>query len=750
MTAAARVSTVALILNSLAAIGCGTSAEDYVARARAFAKDGKHSEAIVEFQRAIQENDRNGEAYYRLAQSSEQIQDFSNAAKNYIVAGRLLPTTVEAQIQAASMLLLGRRFEEALVCAERAVSLDPRNVRAQILRAHSLSGLKRTGEALASIQRAISLDPTRGDTYADFGVFQFATGSIEQGEENLKKAAQSTPPSIPAQMTLASLYWAQGRLDDAEHYLKRAVVTEPDNVRASRALATFYLGNNRAAEAEQHLKAVADKSKALTARLALADYYIVSSREADATRILDAAAAEKTGYAEARSRLAALRYQSNTSAAHKLIDETIAVQPQSSRALLTKANFLLVERKPDQALTLLRAAVEADPRSVPAHYALATFFAASQDLAAAASEFNQILEIDPQSVPARMELARLNLAAGNAGVAGQFASQAVEARPSLDASLLYARTLVAKGEISRAEAVLRPFLGTTTRADVLSLAGSVYIGIGESARGRQLFEQALRLNPGDDEPLESLVRMDLAVGNIARARTLAEAHLSRRPRDPQLLILAARTYGAGGDVDRMVAALRAAIQNDPASTTAYALLGQVFAAQGKLADALAEYERVIGRDPQSVSAHTMTAFLLENLGRTAEAEKRYKRVLELDARAAVAANNLAWIVTERGGNLDEALQLVQVAKDVLPESPDVNDTLAWIYYRKNLPEMALPPLRLALERAPTNAVYHYHAGLVYMKTGDIDSARTSLQTALKIDANFSGAKAAREVLSRLQ
>jgi tetratricopeptide (TPR) repeat protein len=284
---------------------------------------------------------------------------------------------------------------------------------------------------------------------------------------------------------------------------------------------------------------------------------------------------------------------------------------------------------------------------------------------------------------------------------------------------------------------------------MLSLAGGIYIGIGESERGRTLLERSARMNPEDPEPIENLVAMDLNEGNVARARALVEQRLLRRPNDSRLLVLAARTYGAGGNTAGMLASLRAAIAADETNTSAYAMLGQVYAAQGRLADALQEYDRVVARDPTSVSAHTMAAFLLESMGRHADAEKRYQRVLQLDPRAPIAANNLAWLYVERGGDLNLALQLAQTAKERLPEAADVNDTLAWIYYQKDLPNLALPPLRLAVEREPNNAVYRYHLGLVYRKAGEIEAARASLEAALKLDPAFDGASEARQALTLL-
>jgi tetratricopeptide (TPR) repeat protein len=297
--------------------------------------------------------------------------------------------------------------------------------------------------------------------------------------------------------------------------------------------------------------------------------------------------------------------------------------------------------------------------------------------------------------------------------------------------------------------VLRPHL-QSSRPDLLALAGGVYVGIGDEAKGRQLLEQATIADPGDPEPLEALVTLDLQSNNVARARARADQRLQARPGDSRVLVLSARTRGATGDMTGMVELLNRAIQADSTNTTAYALLGQSLAAQGRLKEALHEYERVVERDPRSVPANIMVAMLLEGLGRTGEAEKKYERVLELNPRAAVAANNLAWLIAERGGDLDFALQLAQSAKEGLPEAPHVNDTLAWIFYLKDLPDLALPALRLAIERDPTNPIYHHHAGLAHLKSGDLDSARVSFETALKISPTFNGSTEAKQALGRLR
>jgi len=47
----------------------------------------------------------------------------------------------------------------------------------------------------------------------------------------------------------------------------------------------------------------------------------------------------------------------------------------------------------------------------------------------------------------------------------------------------------------------------------------------------------------------------------------------------------------------------------------------------------------------------------------------YRQALEIREDFAPAANNLAWILAEHGGNIDEALGLAQTAKEKMPRDP---------------------------------------------------------------------------------
>ena len=226
--------------------------------------------------------------------------------------------------------------------------------------------------------------------------------------------------------------------------------------------------------------------------------------------------------------------------------------------------------------------------------------------------------------------------------------------------------------------------------------------------------------------------------------------LRAKPQDGRMLLLASRTYATLGDMTTAEAMLQKAIAADPNNLDAYGMLGRLYATQERLDEAVVQFEKFAEKQPKSAAAHTVIGMLLDMQHRTSEARQKYERALAVDPRAAVAANNLAWIYAETGGNLDMALQLAQTAKSQLPERPEVNDTLGWIYHKKGLSAMAVTPLLQSIQKDPTNATYHYHLGMAYAGSGDRDKARASLEKALSLNGNFSGAAEARQTLLGLK
>ena len=145
----------------------------------------------------------------------------------------------------------------------------------------------------------------------------------------------------------------------------------------------------------------------------------------------------------------------------------------------------------------------------------------------------------------------------------------------------------------------------------------------------------------------------------------------------------------------------------------------------------------------------MVAKILYAQGKPADSRARFEKILSIDPRAPIASNNLAYLDAEAGTNLDIALNRVQTAKAALPDDPDVNDTLGWIYVKRGLPALAVAPLEQAIQKDQSNALYHYHLGVALSKSGDASRARVELTRALQLAPAFEKAADAKDLLETL-
>jgi Tfp pilus assembly protein PilF len=195
--------------------------------------------------------------------------------------------------------------------------------------------------------------------------------------------------------------------------------------------------------------------------------------------------------------------------------------------------------------------------------------------------------------------------------------------------------------------------------------------------------------------------------------------------------------------------LNKAIEVEPARLQAYSLLGMMYVRQNRLGDAERTFTETLKRNPSSVPAGTMLAMIHDVRKDTAKAEEHYKRVLATNPDAAVAANNLAWIYVASGRHLSEAYDLARTALKALPDEPNVNDTLGWIYFQRQEYDRAKEHLQKSLDKAPNVPTTHYHLGMVYARTGEMDKARESLAKALSYRVEFDGIADARQALAAI-
>jgi len=751
-----RYSRLTIVLALATAISCAkdpaVAKREHLETGNRYLAQQRYTEAIGAYRLAVRVDPLFADARVKLAEAYEKTGDSANALREYVRAADLLPNDAELQVKASSYLLAAGALEDAAARAQKAIDVNPRHVIARLHLALALAGLKGIDNGIKEVEESIRMDPSEPKAFAQLGNFRLAQRNLPQAEQAFKSAHAVAPQSIDGFLGLSTFYMSTGRMSDAELWLKRAIEIAPKDARANRSLAALYIRSNRAAEAEAPLRTYAEATPDAGAQLVLADYYFAVGRTDDARKLLDAIKDREQTFAEARLRLSIMEFmKKNLPESHRLLDEVLTRDPQNARVLAMKGRYLLHEGKSAEAVGKLEAAVGVNPKLAESQYWLGVAYRSVGENEKARARFMEVQSLDTNEVGSKLQLAQMALLDRKADAALDLANQAISQQPgNVQAHLIRADALVAKNELESAlsEAILSSKAAPGWPQPHMQM-GRIYMRQKDYASAERAFAKAAELSGNAHDAVGAMIDARIAMGKLTEARTALDSALSTSPKNPWLRIYQSRILRASRDDAGAERALQEALSLDSGNLQAYLELTRMYVDSGRLNDAQRQLEAIVSKDPQKVWAHTMVAISFELQQRTAEARDRYRKVLEIDSRAAIAANNLAMIYVNEGQNLSEALQLAQTAVQQLPDSPEANDTLGYVYLKQNLPALAVRPFNVSASKEPGNPLYHYHLGLAYARIGEKEKARSALERALALGKDFEGSVEAKRVLASL-
>jgi Flp pilus assembly protein TadD len=285
------------------------------------------------------------------------------------------------------------------------------------------------------------------------------------------------------------------------------------------------------------------------------------------------------------------------------------------------------------------------------------------------------------------------------------------------------------------------------------IRAKVLLAKGNAKEGQELLQALLDRDPTSLPALTTLVDLRIRGGRSREVLSRMEKLAEQYPQNAGVHFLLAAVYFDLKDLRRAEASARQAVTHDLSGSDAYTLLAQVHIAQASPGKAMGDLRAAIDRNPHNVANYMALRSLYEKQGNWKEATRLCEKAREVDPTNPLVANDLAYLYLEHSGDVNTALSLAQAAKQELPASNRVADTLGWAYYKLGSPELAITQLRQAMQKAPHDSVYEYHLGVAYMAAGQFDSAERLLQQALRDNPNFADAASARATLyktSKLQ
>ena len=154
-------------------------------------------------------------------------------------------------------------------------------------------------------------------------------------------------------------------------------------------------------------------------------------------------------------------------------------------------------------------------------------------------------------------------------------------------------------------------------------------------------------------------------------------------------------------------------------------------------------------EPGESAVLTTLALTFDEAGRTSESQQTYEAALKLDPNNGLVLNNLAYLMAEHAGDLNDALTKALKARQLLPNLREASDTLGWIYLKKGWNDNAIDIFKDLVEKAPAQPTYRYHLGMALSQKGEKPEAVKELRESLKYNPSKDEREKIQQLLAKL-
>ncbi len=176
----------------------------------------------------------------------------------------------------------------------------------------------------------------------------------------------------------------------------------------------------------------------------------------------------------------------------------------------------------------------------------------------------------------------------------------------------------------------------------------------------------------------------------------------------------------------------------------------LLAEAAKMVEAISQ--RVPAGSLEMVNLLTTQALIADRGNDYAAAIKAYEELLKISPDNIQALNNIAYTLAESANRPREALPYAERAARVGKDSPDIMDTVGWVYYHNQQYAKAETALLEATRLNPLSLPIRYHLGRVFLKLNRNGDARREFEKLLDLAQRFNDAehqRLAKEELSKL-
>ena len=707
----------------------------------------KFKEAAILYRRAIAQDRRFGEAYYRLALAELKLGRTMQSIQALQRAAELSPENTDAFVKLTEFYLAiyyadetaGQRpLDELKHLIERAEKNQTDAVAVVRAKGQLALALDDTEEAVARFREALTMDPAHPATTIALIEALASAGRMDEAEKEGLALVERDKTYGAAYDRLYRMYALAKRFDAAERIARLKAENNPADIGAQLQLADHYnlLGDTGRRDAVlERLTASPDAYESGPVRVG--DYYsrlgefdaAVAQYRQGAEK--DAAHAAEYKLRAAEALAAAGRFADSAAVAEEVLREW----PNNSKAKVLRSSLLVQGGIPEQAQTAINefeSLVAVIPQNPVLRYNFGRAYMAAGDTDKAMVQFQEAANLHNRYQAPRFALGAIYMERSQPAMAARLADEVLAINPgSIDGRLLRARAAISLGELNQArgyvESVLRdePFNATAQL-----LLASLNVGDKKFDEAVKILRSVRQTAPNDPRGVRALVGAYSAQGKHEEAQRVIDSEIAKRPGSAELRAMSAGVARAAKQYDRAIADYNRLLEINPNSAQIHIALGNVLYDAKRYGDAELHFRQARMLQPKSVDPALRLALLLGELGRQEETVALLDEVLKLAPENPVALNNMAYLLSAQPASLDTALTLAERAIGRAPGNATILDTLGWIYLKKNHSDKAVEVYQELVTTYPNNAKWRYHLGMALYQKGDRVRARRELEQAL--------------------
>ncbi|MBM3253421.1 MAG: tetratricopeptide repeat protein, partial [Candidatus Omnitrophica bacterium] len=174
------------------------SAEEVLNKGTTYMKEGKVSEAIMEFTKAIQMNPSSLKGYFARGIAHGTNGNFGEALSDFNKVIEINPKFVPAYIVRGNLYDNNGNYEQAISDYNKAIEIDPKFASAYFERGLAYLNKNKYDLAVSDFNKVIEIDPNDVRAYSKRGIANVYKNNFTQASSDLKKAIEINPNDTEA------------------------------------------------------------------------------------------------------------------------------------------------------------------------------------------------------------------------------------------------------------------------------------------------------------------------------------------------------------------------------------------------------------------------------------------------------------------------------------------------------------------------------------------------------------------------